>query len=319
MSVAARGQQSIAKRIFFKATLEPNTTVLSGAGQSPAAFRNYVKEMGNDCAPILYMDYASLCNTDFEAWVEKRKELLKDYTGMVIPQIGLSMTNDGAPDQHYEGSVADGLYDDQLKEMAMAFRKFNTPIFLRVGYEFNGRWNGYEADSFIKAFRKVVDVMRTDGPSSTAIVWCFATDGSADFSAFYPGDEYVDWWGIDLFNKEHFSDLKTIAFMDSAMVHRKPVMIGESTPRHVGVLSGQESWNEWFMPYFNFIHAYPHVKAFCYINWDWSAYPQWKDWGDGRLEANAVVANEFLMEMKKPLYMHKTKAKKLERALRVNQ
>ncbi len=318
-SVVAKGQQPIVKRMFFGATLEPKSAVLSGAGQSPEAFRNYVNVMGNDYAPVLYMDYASLRNTDFEAWVEKRKQLLKEYPEMVIPQIGLSMTKDGTPDQHYEGAVADGLYDDQLKKMAVAFRKFNTPIFLRIGYEFNGRWNGYEAESFIKAFRKVVDVMRTHGPSSTAIVWCFATDGSADFTAFYPGDEYVDWWGIDLFNKEHFKDPKTIAFLDSAMVHRKPVMIGESTPRRVGVLNGQASWNEWFLPYFTFIHAYPQIKAFCYINWDWSSYPQWKDWGDGRLEGNSVVAKEFLYEMKKPLYMHQGKTKKLEKALRFSQ
>ena len=35
-------------------------------------------------------------------------------------------------------------------------------------------------------------------------------------------------------------------FMDNAGVHKKPVMIGETTPRNVGVLNGQTSWNQWF-------------------------------------------------------------------------
>jgi hypothetical protein len=137
-----------------------------------------------------------------------------------------------------------------------------------------------------------------------ATVWCFAMDGVMNYMDYYPGDASVDWWAIDVFSAIHFTDPNSSRFLDSAVVHQKPVMIGETTPRYVGVLNGQQSWNDWFVPFFNFIHTKPNVKAFCYINWNWSQYPQWLDWGDARLEANAIVGSNFASEMDSSKYLH---------------
>jgi hypothetical protein len=137
-----------------------------------------------------------------------------------------------------------------------------------------------------------------------ATVWCFAMDGVMNYMDYYPGDSSVDWWAIDIFSVEHFTNPYATYFLDSAYTHQKPVMIGETTPRYVGVLQGQLSWDTWFVPFFNYIHTKPSVKAFCYINWDWSQYPQWVTWGDARLEANAIVAGHFTSEMDSAQYLH---------------
>ena len=63
-------------------------------------------------------------------------------------------------------------------------------------------------------------------------------------------------------------------------------------------------WNQWFAPFFTFIHAHAEVKAFCYIDWNWSQYPQWQGWGDARLEQNAIVSNQFAGEMDSVQYLH---------------
>ena len=81
-------------------------------------------------------------------------------------------------------------------------------------------------------------------------------------------------------------------------------MIGESTPRNVGVLNGQQSWDQWFAPFFSFIHTHPEVKEFSYIDWNWSQYPQWSTWGDARLEQNAIVGGDFANEMDSLQYLH---------------
>jgi hypothetical protein len=81
-------------------------------------------------------------------------------------------------------------------------------------------------------------------------------------------------------------------------------MIGESTPMGVGVNDGQQSWDKWFAPYFQLIRDNPGIKAFCYINWDWSKYPQWNDWGDARLQQNPEIADLYKKEMSIPLYRH---------------
>ena len=38
-------------------------------------------------------------------------------------------------------------------------------------------------------------------------------------------------------------------------------MIGESTPRYVGVADGEQSWNNWYKPYFDMIYSSPQIQA----------------------------------------------------------
>jgi hypothetical protein len=81
-------------------------------------------------------------------------------------------------------------------------------------------------------------------------------------------------------------------------------MIGESTPRRIGVNNTDTSWNEWFSPYFELIKNHPHVKAFSYINWNWAKYEMWDDWGDCRLEQNQELASKYIRELKAGIYQH---------------
>jgi hypothetical protein len=79
-------------------------------------------------------------------------------------------------------------------------------------------------------------------------------------------------------------------------------MIGEATPFHHSVEDGQRSVDAWFAPFFGLMRSQRGIKAFCYIDWDWSAYPQWKDWGDGRIEQNATVLGFYRAQVAGPLF-----------------
>jgi hypothetical protein len=92
--------------------------------------------------------------------------------------------------------------------------------------------------------------------------------------------------------------------LNFAKTKNKPVLIGESTPRYVGVLSGQTSWDTWFYPYFKFIADNPGIKMFCYINWNWANYPSWATWGDAQIQDNQLVAANYDEEMNSSLYFH---------------
>ena len=146
-------------------------------------------------------------------------------------------------------------------------------------------------------------------------MWCFAAEGSAEFMSYCSGDEYVDWWSIDLFSQGNMQDTRTIVFLDSSLVHKKPVLIGESTPKKVSFQGGEDSWNRWFKPYFNLTHNYPNIKDFSYINWDWNK-TSWSDWGDGRVDANPIIHHRFVEELKSGLYLHGFKNNKLKKYLR---
>jgi hypothetical protein len=119
---------------------------------------------------------------------------------------------------------------------------------------------------------------------------------------YYPGDEWVDWWAVDLFAAHHILSPDVNAFVERAAEHRFPVMIGESTPRYIGTDKGLASWNLWFKPYFDFIRRHANVKAFCYINWNWDE-TRWK-WGEGRFEKGGIVLEKYRNELAKPWYIH---------------
>src|SRR5262249_52526965 len=126
-----------------------------------------------------------------------------------------------------------------------------------------------------------------------------------DYDPYYPGDGWVDWWAVDLFSPDNFVMDNTRWFMADAERRRFPVMIGESTPRWVGgVQAGEAAWTAWFAPYFGFIRRHATVKAFCYINWDWTQYPVWSDWGDARIQANPVILERYRQELVDPLFQH---------------
>jgi hypothetical protein len=299
--------QSIQTRLNQGAILEPQGKIINGAGQDFSGYMNYWNIMHTQDKPLVYMTYINLSDATSN-WADGLKSVLMSNTGKFqIPQIGLSMTVDGTPSAHYEQNVAAGLYDNQISMFIDGLQSLAIPAYVRIGYEFNGvAWNGYQPTDYKNAFTRITNMIRARG-IEVATVWDFSLDAGAsnmNFQDYYPGDAYVDWWGINLFSASHFTDPNAQKFLDSARVHAKPVMIGESTPRNVGVLNGQQSWDQWFAPFFSFIHTHPEVKEFSYIDWNWSQYPQWSTWGDARLEQNAIVGGDFANEMDSLQYLH---------------
>lgn len=290
--------------VYFDRRLEPEAgRILHGAGQSPEAFLEYLDAIGDEYTPLLYMMYTGLKGDParFQAKLARMNELVPRS---LVPQIGLSMTTDGSPEEHYEHDVAEGKMDDELLAFYAALRESGSPAFVRIGYEFNGRWNGYEPVSYVSAFRHVVRKMRAQGLEDVAAVWCFAPGGDPDYMKWYPGDDYVDWWSIDLFSVEHFELPETSAFMAEAHRRRFPVLIGESTPRFVGCADAERAILAWFEPYRRFLETNPHCKGTGYINWNWASYPMWADWGDGRITASTEVLDWYRRLVTQAKFVH---------------
>lgn len=307
-------------RISGHRRLEPlGNKVIHGAGQDPEAFRQYFESVGEH-KPEIFMTYVAL-KADMPTYFQWLKQELDAYFPFVlVPQIGLHFTGDARDpnaEPHYEHQVADGQLDGQIQAFCEGLRLLERPAYVRIGFEFNGSWNGYEPETYKAAWLRVVNAFREHHLDNVAAVWCyFPLPGKReheqgidrDYLAYYPGDDYVDWWSIDLFSIEEFSRDNTLAFMKDAEARGFPVMIGESTPRWVGgVKGGEETWKKWFVPYFSFIRTQPCVKAFCYISWNWAEYPVWSDWGDARIWVNSVILDHYRQELTHPLYHHATK------------
>ncbi len=190
-------QDEMGKRPYFGARLEPKDgRVLIGAGQCPEGFKDYYDSIGTN-KPVVYMTYMKLNAANISERFAKLKEELEKYPQtFLIPQIGLSMTGSRKPEEHYEHKVAAGEFDAQIDQFCEGLKSLSRPVFLRIGYEFNGHWNGYKPATYKAAFRHVTGTIRKAELENVATVWCLGSGAKNwDFISFYPGDDVVDWWG----------------------------------------------------------------------------------------------------------------------------
>lgn len=184
-----------------------------------------------------------------------------------------------------EQDIVEGKADDMIKRLGVWMQDLAPrPIFLRIGYEFDGHaWNHYSLNYYPKAWRYIVDSLTAMGVDNVAYVWqsMGSATSAADMEEWYPGDRYVDWCGYSYFNSP---DEEMIKF---ARLHNKPVFIAEATP----VLKNgedytdtdlsnntvaQQAWDDWFAGLFKTIEDNGDVvKALSYINVEWLAQDMW--------------------------------------------
>ncbi len=143
--------------------------------------------------------------------------------------------------------AAAGAFDAHYLKAATAIAESRTdfgPIYVRVGWEFNGSWMPWSAqgheDAFIAAFRAVVDTFRSvsDG---FKFVWDVNLGGTYDPAKAYPGDDYVDVIGMDFYSNKQWDPADPLAAFQSkvdqpyglqwqqdfAQVHGKQTAISE--------------------------------------------------------------------------------------------
>ena len=305
LALASVSYAQVAPRVNFGAKFELADRVIHGAGQSEEyALADYAAALPPEQFPRLHMAYVQ-ANADAARRERSIGARLRGMARYYPPefgfQIGVSMTSGG---QSYAAEVARGDHDAAIDAIARALDSLGRDVFVRVGYEANGFWNAYEPVSYVAAYRRVVDRMRAIS-DRFAFVWCVhPIDGLGRLLQYEPGDAYADWWAIDLFQPRFVRSATTGAFLDEALARGKPVMIGESTPTEVGVGRGDESYEAWYAPFFEVIHANPGVKAFCYINRNWTYVSSLPDWGNGLIATDAVVLRRYREEMGRDLYAH---------------
>ena len=157
-------------------------------------------------------------------------------------------------------------WNQALRRMIRWFRDEGRPVFLRIGYEFDGEWNCYSQDYYKAAFIRIKDIINEEGASNVSTVWQAATypqNGSAQFNqapfpapeehyrGWYPTredgtDDVVDWVGISFFYGESYRQYQWSCPNQSpngsprelqdtlvkfARDRTKPVMIAESAPQ----------------------------------------------------------------------------------------
>ena len=109
-------------------------------------------------------------------------------------------------------SIMSGDMDGQIEQLTSYLERTRaSKVFLRLGYEFDNPSFGYSDDPamYILAFRKLVkdcrEQLSKEAMARVLFVWhSWAAPMASEeltLDAFYPGDEYVDWIGVSIFQQ----------------------------------------------------------------------------------------------------------------------
>lgn len=258
--------------------------------------------------PAMVMHYITLDPFGFSLLKSSIAEIARQPHGYMA-QVGLDfyrhLRNNGTFSRvDITADIAQGTYDATIRELAQLAGTMKVPIFLRPGFEFGGNGYGQYASKkyWITAWKRIVTIFRNENIENVAFVW--NTLDAEDYIDYYPGDDYVDWWAINVFRNDADDDAFISAFVKEAERRKKPVMIAESTPRSIGAGQGEESWNKWYKPYFNLLSQYRHIKAFCYINASWKNFYDKTFNRDCRIQINNYVTTKYKTVLSDPQFIH---------------
>jgi hypothetical protein len=188
-------------------------------------------------------------------------------------------------------AIAAGNYDASITAWAQAAKAFGHPFFLLLDEEMNGSWypysagsNGNTAASFVAAWRHMHDLFVAAGATNVTWVWCpnVDVDGStAPFGQFYPGDDYVDWTGLNGYNwgAPGWTSFARLFGSSYDALRRvapaKPIMIGETASAESG--GSKASWItnalEVQLP-----QRFPQIKALLWFDWRIYEKDAWWPW-----------------------------------------
>lgn len=164
----------------------------------------------------------------------------------------ISLVNWEPFDVDFDDIVA-GNFDDMLTERAREASRLPGPVFVDFAAEMNEEegWGGHDPELYIAAYRHVHDVFEGEDDGNVVWVWAPNNVDSEDAPAaldYYPGDDYVDWTGIDGYNwgtaeagfqwqsfEEVFRDL-----YDDLHALGKPIIIGETASADEG--GNKQEW-----------------------------------------------------------------------------
>jgi hypothetical protein len=119
-------------------------------------------------------------------------------------------------DTHSDAQVAAGAEDPTIRAAAQAYKAFGKPVFLRWFWEMNlprtgnhpeclGSTTSSVAQTYYRAaWQHIWTIFQSVGATNVAFVWApSAAAGILPSTAtgFYPGNQYVDWIGADLYDR----------------------------------------------------------------------------------------------------------------------
>ncbi|SFJ22190.1 glycoside hydrolase family 26 protein [Celeribacter neptunius] len=191
--------------------------------------------------------------------------------------------------QYLRRGIEDGRYDANMIAVCDVLRTLDSPVTLRFAHEMDDSsgqfiWSGWEPETYISAYRHMIDVCRAHAPNINVMWSPLGDEGMEDY---YPGDDYADLVGLTVFGLQAWDQAKyghdrTFEEIFAPRYERaasfgKPVVVAELG--YVGDQDYVDMWNNAVrqevadypslvgVAYFNQIEVYPWPEGFGAPDW----------------------------------------------------
>jgi beta-mannanase len=178
-------------------------------------------------------------------------------------------------------NIIAGRYDDYIRSWAVQIRDLGGPVMLRPMHEMDGNWypwsgtaNGNKPAEYVRAWRHIHDIFDAAGATNVTWVWSINHNSvpntpANSFSAYYPGDQYVDWTAVSGFNfgtSSPYSQWRSFDFWYGEPLGYldtidKPICLAE-----IGCVEQGGDKAAWLTDAFKRIGADKKIKAVVYYN-----------------------------------------------------
>ncbi len=157
-------------------------------------------------------------------------------------------------------AVQEGTYEnniikadlDVIAGYLLLLKEKNIPVIWRPLHEAAGGWFWWGAngsDAYKKLWILMFDTFKSKGINN--LIWVWTTEGNDD--SWYPGDDYVDIIGRDIYNKPNASDLNNEYKNINTAYPKKIIALSECG--NVANITSQWTngalWS-WFMPWYDY-------------------------------------------------------------------
>jgi Glycosyl hydrolase family 26 len=204
----------------------------SGAPANAQTVANYTAMVGRQ--PDIVMWY-----TDFG------HSLLTSEQASTLKATGQAPLVTWEPYDQSLSAIASGAYDSYLRDSARVAKDWGGELMIRFAHEMNGSWYPWShSSSYVDAWRHIVSVFRAEGANNVKWVWAPNVNrtGSMPFSAYFPGDDWVDYVGLDGYNwgdtpGNQWSSLKEVfsaSYTQITQLSAKPLLITETSSSETG-------------------------------------------------------------------------------------
>lgn len=280
-----RKRWRIATAVVLAAALIPAAGLAAFAGAAPAKTRDILVPAQGALLGHYY-GAGSIADTDarigrkpavhltYYGWDDDwatSADTTADFAGGRIPLVNWEPFDVDFDD------IISGRLDATIQARADGAARIGKKFFLDFAAEMNEEegWGGHKPAKYIAAWRHIHDVFIAHGATNVVWAWCPNVTDSPDAPttmAYYPGDAYVDWTGVDGYNWgtsdpdfawQSFHDVFADIYPRLA-AKGKPIIIGEMASDEVGGSKAQ--WIDDVVPTLE--NDFPLIKAVVWFDID---------------------------------------------------